>query len=149
PYRVDRDPSVLVPIEAIEEGIRNASVCLADITLDNPNVWYELGFAFATGSPVIMTSCSNERNGKAYPFDIQHRTVVSYQSDAPQGFHKLQANLTERLKASLTKTAVLRQIAQAEQIAPSRGLSQPELLVLATAAGGLSIPGDTMSLWSL
>ena len=46
-YRVDRDPGVEVPIEAIEDGIRTATVCLADITTDNPNVWYELGFAFA------------------------------------------------------------------------------------------------------
>jgi hypothetical protein len=32
-YRVDRDPSVEVPIDSIEEGIRNAAVCLADIRL--------------------------------------------------------------------------------------------------------------------
>jgi hypothetical protein len=38
-YRVDRDPGVEVPIDAIEEGIRTAAICLADITTDNPNVW--------------------------------------------------------------------------------------------------------------
>ena len=43
PYRVDRDPGVDVPIDAIEDCIRGAAVCLADITTDNPNVWYELG----------------------------------------------------------------------------------------------------------
>lgn len=59
-YRVDRDPAVDVPIEAIEQGIRNATVCLADITTDNPNVWYELGFALAAGKPVVMV-CSKER----------------------------------------------------------------------------------------
>jgi nucleoside 2-deoxyribosyltransferase len=68
-YRVDRDPSVEVPIDSIEEGIRNAAVCLADITADNPNVWYELGYSFARGRPVIMV-CSDER--RKYPFDIQH-----------------------------------------------------------------------------
>ncbi len=31
-YRVDRDPGVDVPIDAIEDGIRNATVCLSDIT---------------------------------------------------------------------------------------------------------------------
>ena len=45
PYRVDKDPGVLVPIEAIERGIRSSAICLADITSDNPNVWYELGKA--------------------------------------------------------------------------------------------------------
>jgi hypothetical protein len=38
PYRVDRDPSVLIPIETIEEYIRESEYCLADISLDNPNV---------------------------------------------------------------------------------------------------------------
>ncbi len=100
PYRVDRDPTVEVPIEAIEEGIRNASICLADITSDNPNVWYELGFAFAAGRPVVMV-CSDERTGKKYPFDIQHRAVTPYQSEAPQDFNELQAAVTERLKSLL------------------------------------------------
>ena len=48
-YRVDLDPSVDVPIDAIESRIRDAAICLADITTDNPNVWYELGYAFAVG----------------------------------------------------------------------------------------------------
>src|SRR5688572_3287132 len=43
PYRVDRDPSVSIPIDEIESGIRSCAVCLADVTLDNPNVWFELG----------------------------------------------------------------------------------------------------------
>ena len=80
-YRVDRDPSVEVAIDAIEDGIKNAAVCLADITTDNPNVWYELGFAFASGRPVVMV-CSNERIGHKYPFDIQHRAVITYKPES-------------------------------------------------------------------
>lgn len=34
-YRVDKDPAVAIPIDSIEEGIRQAAVCLADITADN------------------------------------------------------------------------------------------------------------------
>ena len=37
-YRVDQDPSVDVTIEAIEEHISKAAMCLADISTDNPNV---------------------------------------------------------------------------------------------------------------
>ena len=40
PYRVDRDPSVSIPIEDIESGIRTADICIAEITTDNPNVWF-------------------------------------------------------------------------------------------------------------
>lgn len=44
-YRVDEDESVEIPIDTIEEKIKSATICLADITLNNPNVWYEVGFA--------------------------------------------------------------------------------------------------------
>ena len=53
-YLLDRDPGVDVLIDAIEEAIRSA------ITTDNPNVWYELGFAFAAGRPVVMV-CSQPK----------------------------------------------------------------------------------------
>ena len=77
PYRVDRDPAVEVPIESIEEGIRSSTICLADITLDNPNVWYELGYAFDSGRSVILV-CADERGGGRFPFDIQHRSIIRY-----------------------------------------------------------------------
>jgi len=69
PYRVDRDPSVTIPIEQIEEGIKSSKICFADITLDNPNIWYELGFAFASDKDVVMVTEERQR----FPFDIQHR----------------------------------------------------------------------------
>lgn len=37
-YRVDKDPSVDIPIDDIEKNIREAKICLAEITTDNPNV---------------------------------------------------------------------------------------------------------------
>jgi hypothetical protein len=148
PYRVDRDPHVEIPIDAIESGIRNAALCLADITSDNPNVWYELGYAFATGRQVVMI-CSDERSGPKFPFDIQHRSVISYRAEAPLDFDNLRASITERLKALLTKNLALRQLEEAEQVAPASGLSQPELMVLANLAGDAAFPGGTTSLYSL
>lgn len=68
PYRVDRDPKATIPIDTLHIEIRSCSACLADITMDNPNVWYELGFAIAAGKPVIMI-CSEER-AKRFPFLI-------------------------------------------------------------------------------
>lgn len=68
PYRVDQDPTVAIPIDDIEQNIRASAICLADITTNNPNVWYELGFAFAVDRPVVMT-CANGRSGPL-PFDI-------------------------------------------------------------------------------
>jgi hypothetical protein len=148
PYRVDRDPGVDVPIEAIEEGIRNAAVCLADITTDNPNVWYELGFAFASGRPVVMV-CSNERTSIKYPFDIQHRTVINYKPESPSDFQVLKITLCDRIKAQLNKSAALRQIAESDQIAPTHGLSQTEVMVLAILAGDTALPGASTTVYSL
>jgi hypothetical protein len=141
PYRVDRDPSAAVPIDAIENGIRGAAVCLSDITTENPNVWYELGFAFAAGRPVVMV-CSDERTGKKYPFDIQHRTIIAYKAHSPSDFVKLKSEITSRIKALITRTEALRAIEACEQVAPVQGLSQPELAVIATVAGSVILPGE-------
>jgi hypothetical protein len=147
-YRVDRDPGVDVPIDAIEEGIRSATMCLADIATDNPNVWYELGFAFASGRPVVMV-CSQERTDKKYPFDIQHRTIIPYVADSPSDFEALKQSLTARMKAVLTKGEALRQIAEAEQISPIQGLSQPELFVLVGVSSSLHMPDSAVAVYSV
>lgn len=138
-YRVDQDPGVQVPIDAIEKGIRQATVCLADITADNPNVWYELGFAFAASKPVVMV-CSEERTGKKYPFDIQHRSIIPYLADAPSDFDKLRASLTSKIAAIVKQDAVLEKIAEENPVTPVHGLSAAEILVLAVVAGDAYLP---------
>jgi DNA-binding MarR family transcriptional regulator len=134
PYRVDRDPKAHIPIDAIEDGIRTAVVVLADITLNNPNVWYELGYAFAAGTPVVMI-CSKEREGGRYPFDIQHRAIISYSSESLSDFTQLRDNITQHLKAAVTRGEQMRRMSESETIAPQKGLSQAELFVLSGIAG--------------
>jgi len=145
PYRVDQDAKVEIPIEAIESGIRAASICLADITADNPNVWYELGYAMAIGKPVVMV-CSSERTGR-YPFDIQHRSVIRYGVDGRKDYELLQTQITKKLKALLEKRQTLNQIAAQDPIAPIAGLSQAELTVLATLAGSVTSPDSWGSIY--
>lgn len=144
PYRVDNDAGVLVPIESIEKGIRQAAICLADITEDNPNVWYELGYAFAAGRPVVMV-CSDDRPGKKYPFDIQHRSIIPYMADAPSDFEKLRESLTAKLKTISERSDVLDQIAESTPIATIEGLSAMETLVLAVVAGEAFMPEHAVS----
>jgi hypothetical protein len=143
-YRVDQDDGVLVPIESIERGIRQAAVCLADITADNPNVWYELGFAYAAKRPVVMV-CSEERTGKKYPFDIQHRAIIPYLADAPSDFNLLRDAITNKITAVANREAQLEQYAESTLVAPIRGLSQPEVLVLAVVASAVSMPDGAIS----
>ena len=100
PYRVDRDPRVNIPVEDIEQGIRAADVCLAEISTDNPNVWFELGYAFACGHQVVLVLCSNERE-MGFPFDVQHRNITTYLAHSSSDFERAKESITERLMAVL------------------------------------------------
>ena len=101
PYRVDRDSGVSVPIDDIESGIRSAQLCFAEITTDNPNVWFELGFAIAASKDVVLV-CSEERKSH-FPFDVQHRSIIKYRTGAPQDFVELRNKITKRISALLKK----------------------------------------------
>jgi hypothetical protein len=102
PYRVDMDKSVQVPIKSIEEKIKESEICFADISDDNPNVWYEVGFAVACEKKLVL-ACSDKR--EKYPFDIQHKNIVNYK--ARTGHKKLKKEITARLKALLNPENVL------------------------------------------
>ncbi|CAM8826342.1 nucleoside 2-deoxyribosyltransferase [Burkholderia pseudomallei] len=146
-YRVDQDSSATVLVEAIEKNIKRAAVCLADITDDNPNVWYELGFAYAAGRPVVM-ACSDERQkaGKRFPFDIQHRAIVTYKTESPRDFQAFNDNLTNKLKAMLEQGEVLEEMAEQASVASVDGLSSHELSVLAVTASSVEMYSYATSL---
>lgn len=147
PYRVDQDHGVIVPVESIESGIRDAQICLADITRDNPNVWYELGFAFASRKQVVMV-CSEERAGGRFPFDIQHRAIVLYKTESQSDFEALANTLTQKILALSQREQQLGEIAETELVAPVAGLSPPELTLLAVIATATLSPESTIALWS-
>ena len=101
PYRVDRDTSAEIPIDTLHEEIRRSAVCLADITLNNPNVWYELGFAVASDQPIVMIC----KKGRTLPFDTHHRSTIFYTQESPRDFEHLKNEITSRLKAALERRA--------------------------------------------
>lgn len=146
-YRVDQDPTVSIPIDSIENGIKSAVVCLADITEDNPNVWYELGFALASNRPVVMI-CAENRPGKKFPFDIQHRSIIVYKSDSPSDFEALKEAITARTKAIVKRDEALQLMSESEPVQPVAGLSSPEIMLLALLAGGFT-HNSTTSAWAL
>jgi nucleoside 2-deoxyribosyltransferase len=143
PYRVDRDPRVSIPIEEIEAGIKSSDVCLAEITTDNPNVWFELGFAIASQKEVVLV-CSNDRKSK-FPFDVQHRSIISYETDSPRDFQELAKTITARLKAILTKEERLARVVTMSPIAEIQGLAQHEMVALVAIAQNLQTPDGTVS----
>lgn len=140
PYRVDQDPRVQVPIEAIEKGISGAAICLADITANNPNVWYELGFAFAASRPVIMV-CANDRTD--FPFDIQHRTVIPYGTDSRSDFDDLRSKITARAKALLDEGAMVETLLASDGRAPRDAPSPIEVALLGILGNETEVVGSS------
>lgn len=128
PYRVDKDPSVNDIVQAIHKGIDVASACLVDITLDNPNVWYELGVALAVGLPHCIC-CSEERSGK-FPFDVSHLKILHYKVGSKSDFESLESSITERLKAIANQERASVSLASQNPRVETEGLSPIELMAL-------------------
>jgi len=146
-YRVDRDPSATIPIEQIEDGIRRADACLADVSTNNPNVWFELGFAIAAGKPVILVCEFQE--GRRFPFDIQRRSIITYKSESARDFETLRASITQRLQAAIAKENKIERLAQSTQIADVEGLNPHEGVALVTIAENLNTPNDSVATHSI
>ena len=125
-YRVDNDLGARVPIEQIENNIRDSVLCFAEITNDNPNVWYELGFAFASGKDVIMV-CETER--VKFPFDIQHRSIITYKSSSPSDFTELQEKITDKINAYISTNTQAEKISIAP-IKDMQGLNSFQIALL-------------------
>ena len=140
PYRVDRDLAADELIVSIEQGIKSSAVCLADITSDNPNVWYELGFAYALSRPTVMI-CSEER--PKFPFDVSHRNVTQYATESAGDFERLRTTVTARLVEALKRAPVLDNIRNStDQIAAVHGLNSNAIRVLGLLASECSSPGS-------
>jgi nucleoside 2-deoxyribosyltransferase len=139
-YRVDEDRSSSVPIDDIENNIRASEICLADITPDNPNIWYEVGFAFANDKPVVMV-CAKPRPTKP-PFDVQHRHIIYYTQDSPSDFKKLQTEVTERLKAQIDKTEAMRSVSSMSPMKTIGGdLTSYEIATMVSIMENRLMPG--------
>ena len=129
PYRVDRDDGAVIPVETLHEEIRSATLCLADITTQNPNVMYELGFAIASDQDVVLI-CATNRTSQ-FPFDIQHRGVIQYAADSASDFEKLKRDIVFRIAALLKRQEARQIVATASPMKSTHGLRPHEIAALA------------------
>ncbi|MFY1047614.1 hypothetical protein [Chryseobacterium sp. GP-SGM7] len=127
PYRVDKDDAVTIPIEDIEQKIKESDLCFAEITTDNPNVWYELGYAFACGKNIVMV-CSEERLGK-FPFDIQHKFIITYKTASISDFNDLSQRITNKIKALENKIKTIEVLSNIP-VQEIKGLKNHEFAIL-------------------
>lgn len=84
-------------MDQIWSGIRSAKVLVAELTLRNPNVFYELGLAHALKKPVVLVS-SNESD---VPFDLHHIRVIYYDVNDPFWGQKLIAKVAENILSAI------------------------------------------------
>ena len=85
-----------VIMEDVRSAIAAADLVVADLTGQNPNVFYEVGIAHTMGKQVLLLSQSIND----VPFDLRHRRVLSYQY-TPVGCKKFVAKLREHVMTIL------------------------------------------------
>lgn len=127
-YRVDKDNSAPIPIDALHQQIQESIACLADISELNPNVMYELGAAIHGNKDVVIISSDSSEK---FPFDIRHRSIIQYQMTTYSDFDHLKAQITDRLMAIQKTEANIEQIVTASVVKPTHGLRPQEIVALA------------------
>jgi guanylate kinase len=79
-------------MDDIREAVISARYVIADLTNDNPNVFYELGVCHAMGKNVILVTQKTD-----VPFDVRHIRHIRYEY-TPRGMQAFEATLTETLR---------------------------------------------------
>jgi hypothetical protein len=79
-------------------GIASCRLVIADLSVPNENVFYELGIAHTLGKPTILLTQSAER----IPFDLRTHRMVIYSDDHP-GYETLKRELPRHLAAVLSE----------------------------------------------
>ena len=81
-------------IDDIARSIEEASVIIADLTVDNPNVFYEVGYAHAIKKATILLS---DRTRDKLPFDVSGFRTIFYDNTIG-GKSDVEARLTAHLE---------------------------------------------------
>lgn len=75
-YRADEGLGTGLILNDIVSAIRKSALVIADITPDNPNVFYEVGFAHALNKPTILLNEKSQR--EKLPFDVSGFRTIFY-----------------------------------------------------------------------
>ena len=92
PIRVDMINRSTNITDDIVDSIRNCHIAIADVTDNNPNVMFELGYAIAQDKPNVIISQSSDY----LPFDIRHLRTIVY-TNSWSGIEDLKVKLKEFL----------------------------------------------------
>lgn len=84
-------------VNDIWKKTKEADIILADLTGQNPNVFYELGLAHAMSKPVIIITASIDD----VPFDLRSQRVIEFDKNLPNWGNKLKEKIIVTLKEVL------------------------------------------------
>jgi hypothetical protein len=94
PIRADDISQPGTIIEQVKRHIEDADFCIGDLSGNNPNVMWELGYAHALGKPVIVL-----RQGTSdLPFDVRADRLFTYELNA---LDSARSSLQEAISAVL------------------------------------------------
>ncbi len=74
--RADECYTTTAILDDIIKEISDATIVIADVTMDNPNVFYELGYAHALKKPTILLADIDKR--ERLPFDVSGYRTIFY-----------------------------------------------------------------------
>lgn len=94
--RVDDSYGPGLIIADIKRYIMESTLIIADITPDNPNVYYEVGYAHGLNKPTILIA----EKGRSLPFDVSPFRTLFYENSIG-GKMKLEEGLQEHINAIL------------------------------------------------
>ena len=84
------------------KDLRDRPVVLADLSLENPNVFYELGIRHVMSPSGTVLMC---RKGTTLPFDVGHQRVIFYNFDGAALDWEEVENTVKALKLALQEAA--------------------------------------------
>lgn len=92
-------------IQDIIREISEAAIIIADITMDNPNVFYELGYAHALNKPTILLADSEKR--AQLPFDVSGYRTIFY-SNTIGGKREIETHIRKYIENICSVIPILR-----------------------------------------
>lgn len=66
-------------VQEVWAALNACRLVIAEMSLDNPNVYYELGIAHTLGKPVILLT--QQKDIQTIPFDVRHLRFIVYEND--------------------------------------------------------------------
>ena len=103
--------------------IERAIFVIAEISLDSPNVFYEIGYTAAIQRPILLI----KEKKKEVPTDLKGLEVIEYE-DTPDSMHLFDQNLSEHVKLRISlQISLLRDMIEAEKPKPAYIFASPKI----------------------